>query len=301
MIVTASAPVRIDLAGAWTDCSPFSDTFGGATVTIAVAPRVFGTLETRENRDAIIEPGEGVTVSYHSPVPTGAGLGSSAAMNVVWLAMVRRADTGSLAEKLRIAELAFKAEQMLGIMGGRQDQYSSACGGVRLYRFTAEGTEVVDPPVPDDCKQGVLERLVLLYTGRSRFSSKIHEDVWARFAAGDRDVLSALFELRASAEGAASVLSEGRLDGLGEILSLQTRLMLSLSQATYTPGLDELVGRAGDRVLGAKPTGAGGGGCVLLLCREPEDRPAVEQLGRERGWGPIPVTLDEVGLTVEVS
>lgn len=296
MVIRASAPVRIDLAGAWTDCAPFSDEFGGATLTIAVSPRVTGTFATGEGVDGL----EGATLTYSSPVPIAAGLGSSAAMNVVWLALARGLPVSTLEDRCRIAELAYATEQTLGIIGGRQDQYSSACGGIRLYRFQREGTTTARVEVPAPVLDALLSRLVVLFTGRSRLSSAIHRDVWSRFSEGDPGVISALRALRASAERCAAGLEAGDLAALGEVLNEQTRLMLALSPATRTPGLEEVASLAGDLVLGAKPTGAGGGGCVLLLCTDPDARCVVARLGRDRGWREIPVTLDDTGLTVEV-
>lgn len=300
MVVRASAPVRIDLAGAWTDCAPFAEAFGGATLTAAIGPRVTGVFEHREDRDAMLTPDEGAVLQYRSPVPVGAGLGSSAAMNVVWLALVRQQPVQGFVERKAIAELAYETERTLGILGGRQDQYSSACGGLRLYRFLRGEVQAVDVAADPATREALRERLVLLYTGRSRYSSRIHAGVWERFAAGEREVVTALLALRDSAEEARLRIEEADLAGLGNILSRQTDLMLDLSHATYTPGLDGLVGRLGSRLLGAKPTGAGGGGCALLLLREPADRCAVSQAGAEQGWQEIPLVWDDEGLAVTI-
>jgi D-glycero-alpha-D-manno-heptose-7-phosphate kinase len=300
VVVRASAPVRIDLAGAWTDCAPFAEAFGGATLTAAIALRITGVFEHREDHEALLAPEGGATLQYSSPAPVGAGLGTSAAMSLVWLALVRQQPVHGLAERAALAELAYETERTLGILGGKQDQYSAACGGLRLYRFGRDEVEVVDVSVGPATRADLLERLVLLYTGRSRYSSRIHADVWERFAAGDCGVVAALLELRDSAEEARLSIEEGDLAALGRTLSRQTGLMLGLSEATHTPGLDDLATGLEGRLLGAKPMGAGGGGCVLLLVRGPADRGPVLQATAERGWQEIPLAWDDEGLSVTI-
>ncbi len=291
MVFRASAPVRVDLAGAWTDCRPFAEAFGGATLTAAIRPRIEGTFRLEE------EGAPGARLEYRSPVPVGAGLGSSAAMNVVWLALVRQAPITDLAERLAIAELAYETERTLGIVGGKQDQYSSACGGLRLYRFTGDSVAAEEIALPDGTRDALRDRLLLFYTGRSRLSSRIHVGVWERFAAGRREVVDALLALRDSAEEAQCALREANLGTVGKILSRQTDLMLDLSDATRTPGLADLVGRLGSSLLGAKPTGAGGGGCVLALVDEPASGAALRAEARALAWREIPLEWDDQGLT----
>ena len=77
---------------------------------------------------------EGLSVSYQSDLPSGSGLGTSSALNVVWLSLVKSQITSD-EDRGRIAELAYKLEEMLGILGGKQDQYAAAYGGFNAMTF----------------------------------------------------------------------------------------------------------------------------------------------------------------------
>lgn len=292
MIVRASAPVRIDFAGAWTDCPAFADLHGGATLTAAIGPRVEGVFEVPDSD----EPSR---LTYTSAAPVAAGLGSSAAMNVVWLGLARREPVRTLEEQARIAELAFEVERTLGILGGRQDQYSSACGGLRLYRFGAEGTVVGEALPASDAVEELFSRMVLLWTGRSRLSSRVHQSVWGRYAAGVGETRDALFGLRDSAPEALKAIVAGDLAEVGRLLDCQEAWMLALSPDTSVEGLDALRAELGGRLLGAKPTGAGGGGCVLLLVSEPRERAEALASAARLGWRELPLACDHAGLIVE--
>src|SRR5438128_2128271 len=132
MIITSRAPVRVDFAGAWTDVNIFARGAGGAVVNAAIDKYVEGRLETVE------DPGageEGMRVSYHSNLPAGSGLGTSSALNVCWLSLIQPEVEAGTEYRKRIAELAYQLEEILGILGGKQDQYAAALGGFNYTTF----------------------------------------------------------------------------------------------------------------------------------------------------------------------
>lgn len=93
--VEASAPVRCDLTGAYTDCPPAVD---------------------------------------REPVPPGTGLGTSAAQGVAVAAACTRY-VGHEVNRDAMAELAAAAERSADIAGGRQDQYAAVHGGAHLWQI----------------------------------------------------------------------------------------------------------------------------------------------------------------------
>ncbi len=75
---SSSSPVRVDLAGGWTDVGPYPGDFGGEVVNFAINLRVFA----RTGPDS----GDSET-QFEFPVPRGSGLGTSSAMNVALSAL----------------------------------------------------------------------------------------------------------------------------------------------------------------------------------------------------------------------
>lgn len=58
MIVCSRAPVRIDLAGGWTDVPPFADREGGAVVNLALGRYTYASVQQRAEPGVRIESGD---------------------------------------------------------------------------------------------------------------------------------------------------------------------------------------------------------------------------------------------------
>ena len=313
MIIKSRAPVRVDFAGAWTDVPYFSEPFSGATVNAAIKLYVEGELDAYEEEEEGLEPERvvsgpsgkyraagraGLSVNYQSRVPAGSGLGTSATLNVVWLALVRREPVTSVEDKMQIAALAYDIEKVLGIIGGKQDQYASAVGGINLFEFGEEVRRVPVEMSKERIKE-LEERLVLCYTGKPRLSSNIHRNVWGNFRAGTRETVRALFTLRDGAYQAKDYLESGELEELGKLMTVQFEEMKKLDGSTSNEQIEELFELAGPMIWGGKPCGAGGGGCLLFLGKTAEQAQALAgELGK-RELAVIDLEFDFEGLRVE--
>ncbi len=310
MTITSRAPVRVDFAGAWTDVAYFSDAFQGATCNAAIKLYVEGELDVSEHDQVstaqlLAEAPEsdlgaaqaGLRVSYESQVPAGSGLGTSATLNVVWLSLARREAVTTVDEKMEIAALAYDVEKILGIIGGKQDQYASAVGGINLFEF---GQEVRRVPVDmtDDQIEQLQQQLVLCYTGKPRLSSNIHKNVWGNFRAGKKETVQALFTLRDSAYQAKDYLESGELEQFGQLLTRQFDAAKQLDASTSNEQIEELFELAGPRIIGGKPCGAGGGGCILFLAKSTQDARALEEELQKKQLATIDLQFDFEGLCV---
>ena len=78
--VEVVVPVRVDLAGGWTDVQPYTGDFGGEVVNFAINRYIRNVME--KDADGRIR------VEYSSDIPTGSGLGTSGAMNVGLIATI---------------------------------------------------------------------------------------------------------------------------------------------------------------------------------------------------------------------
>ena len=94
----SSAPLRVDLAGGWTDVPPYPTDFGGEVVNFAINHRV-SVKKRKEVENSDLE--------FDFPVPRGSGLGTSSAMNVALAALNSSSQLENLDE---IAEQAFLTE-----------------------------------------------------------------------------------------------------------------------------------------------------------------------------------------------
>lgn len=295
--------MRIDFGGGWTDVETFAHAAGGAVVNAKIDRYVTGTLEAVEEGVAGPAPPEhgegheGLRIAYGLELPAGSGLGSSAALNVVWLSLVNRRVVGD-EDRKRIAELAYGLEAMLGILGGRQDQYAAALGGFNLMRFGAGGVEVEPLAVPAAAVRELEARSLLCSTGQPRLSGSIHEHVWGAFRAGRPETVRALYGLREVALAMVPTLLAGDLPSFADLLSENWEHQRALHPSVSNPRIDALFEAARTAgALGGKACGAGGGGCLYFVC-EPGRRQAVAAALAAAGARPIRFAFEFAGLTL---
>jgi D-glycero-alpha-D-manno-heptose-7-phosphate kinase len=315
----AAAPVRLDFAGGWTDVPPYSTREGG--VVVAAAIQLFAHAEVRPGGESYRLVSEDIgatldladtaalssesqlpllraglrmlpvghcTLATRSDAPPGSGLGSSGALDVAIVAALAAA-RGEHLDVRTLADLACRLEGIeAGIPGGRQDQFAAAYGGfLRLDFRDPEAT--VEPLEIDQAFAAELERRMLLcYTGASRFSGATIGRVMRAYERGDADVARALDGIRAVAEATAEALRAGDLAGFGELLSENWRLQQRLDPGMCTPDmacLEREMRSAG--ALGGKAAGSGAGGSMFFLAGD--DPSAAIEAVRALGMRLLPV------------
>jgi D-glycero-alpha-D-manno-heptose-7-phosphate kinase len=213
-----------------------------------------------------------------SEVPPGTGLGSSAATCVSVINVIA-ALQGLRLPAHTMAELAFAIEsEELHAPVGKQDQFAAAYGGVNCITFHPDGAVTVEPVRAAPKTLACLNRrLMLFYTGTRRSGWAILQEQRAHTAQARRPVLAALHEIKALALEMKAALEADDLDAFGELLHRAWEHKKRLASGITTSQIDVAYETA--RACGAaggKITGAGGGGYLLLYCRE-EQQPAVEQ------------------------
>ena len=320
-VVRASAPVRLDFAGAWTDVPPFSAREGGVVVNGAIGLRTEVVLEISgplirleaEDTGAVVEcvdaggligdgrldlhkaalrmfPVQGnLTLRSRSAAPAGAGLGGSGALDVALVACLARARDEHW-DARELAEHAWHLEAVeAGLPGGRQDQLAAAYGG--FHRFTFRDPDVgVEPITLAPAFADALARHVLLcYTGETRASGATISRVSSAYEKGDRVVTGALRALKDLAGAMADVLRSGDLAGVGRILNQNWERQLELDAGMRTPAmarLEQALSAAGS--LGGKAAGAGAGGSMFFVVGDDVARAAAA--AREAGADVLSVT-----------
>src|SRR5207245_133704 len=117
-----------------------------------------------------------------------------------------------------IAEMACRLSEMLGILGGKQDGYAAALGGIHYFSFNGTvKAQRLDLPLP--FQDEMRSRLVLVYSGKSRLSGSIHEHVWSRYREGNHPVRAALDGLKRVATEMTDALGRQNLDDFSNMLS----------------------------------------------------------------------------------
>ncbi len=320
----ARAPVRFCDLGGWTDTRivPRGAVLNFAVrlythVTVAAASGTGITLESLDTgeRCHLTDPGRvvfdgvldllkaavarsgvgaegGLTVRVRSDAPPGSGLGSSAALGVAAVAALAayRGRPVSPDEAAREAQLL--EVRGLGLECGVQDQFAAAHGGVNFLEVEYPDARVFPVQLSQPVRRELEDRLVLVYTGRSHFSSAVHRKVIAEADRhrGDFD------RLAAAAVAGRDALLAGDLGAFAAAMNDNWSAQKALHPDITTPEIEALH-RAVGKAVGFKANGAGGGGTVTILAgpgRGPDVRRAAEGLGMRV----LPALIDDAGLQV---
>lgn len=298
----ASAPVRLDFAGAWTDVSPFASAEGGVVVNAAIglrahaeltvggesyllrsddledhqefaSPQQFardGRLDLLKAAIRELDPGP-CQLRTRSEAPPGSGLGSSGAM-VVALAAVLDAARGEHRNPAGLAEAGYHLETVEAKhAGGKQDQYAGAFGGFHRFAFGAHAVEVTPLALDPEFADELARHMIVCYTGQTRVSGNTIARVMQAYARHDHHVVDALRSLVGIADRMAEALLAADLTQVGTLLSANWREQLRLDRAMCTPdmaALEEALMTAG--AIGGKAAGAGAGGSMFFVVTDPE-------------------------------
>lgn len=237
----------------------------------------------------------GVEIITRCDAPAGAGLGSSASMGVA-LCGVIASQTDNLILPCEFAEYASEIERVeLGILGGKQDQYLSAYGGINFMEFNGEEVRINRLPLKKSILRELEKHLVLCYTGNSRLSSDIHERVVRNFKNGEQHTLNAIWELKRIPLEMKNELIWANFSGFAELMSANWECQKQLDSSVTNPFIDEIFNLAMDNgAAGGKACGAGGGGCLIFYC--PDTEHIVRKKLQEKGMQIIDFTFDFDGL-----
>ena len=204
-----------------------------------------------------------VVVEATTELPAGGGLGCSAALGVaIARAVAPEASDDEIREHAMAWERIFH-----GNPSGVDAAVATLGGAVQFVR--RDGTSTIETLAP-------LGSLVFAigHSGVASSTRTMVESV-ARQRAERPAAVAATFEaIGAVVAGVRAALEAGDRVALGRLLDENQKLLATL--ALSTPDLDAMCESARDAgALGAKLTGAGGGGCVLALA---ESRAAAERI-----------------------
>ena len=238
-----------------------SQGFQAGTSELAPVSRVVGTVA---EEFSVRQP---VSVSVSSSVPTGAGLGSSAATMVALAAALSRFHSLHLGVE-DVVRLSMVGEKEIHGRPSGVDPAVCALGGVILFRPGARPRRVTFKGS---------RSLVVSYSGINRETrgqiGRVSETKGRYPSYFDRLARSVS---QMSIE-AAGMLAEDDGEGLGEELTANHAILSSLGVSNPTlDGMVDLMSSMG--AYGAKLTGGGGGGSVVAVAPKAKEKNLVSGL-----------------------
>ena len=264
---TAFAPGKLILSG------EHSVVYGYSALAMAVDRGITVTLDKRNGKTicpqaderlqqalSLVLPSHGLHVSFHSDLPIGRGMGSSAALSIA----IQRA-----LAKHEERTLTFEEEFELGMIMERffhgqpsgVDHTVSSLGRGVLYR-KEQGKPLIQPfDIPNF-------KLLVIDSGSAGNTAELVHQVKRNHHKDS--IKQGIEDIGSVTQDIIRELQQPTFNpnNLGRLFSRNHELLQTIGVST--PTLDLLVNEALDKgALGAKLSGAGGGGIVFALVEEP--------------------------------
>jgi len=227
---------------------------------------------------------QGLDIEIDSSIPLAAGLGSSASVAVSVIAALSRL-LGLRTSREEIRELAYIPERIVHGKPSGIDQTTATHGGVIAFSLD-KGFEAINA-----------RRDIPIVIGNTGITRSTGEQV-AKVRSISQERPSE-FNIVATHAGeistkARQAIEKGKLRRLGELMNDNHDLLKWLSLSNRK--LEELISAArSSGALGAKLTGAGGGGCMIALVEPGVEREVAEAITKS-GGEPFTVKTDREGV-----
>ncbi len=334
MIIEASAPTRVDLAGGTIDIPPlFLFHEGAATVNFAVSLLAHCRIETRDDDRILLEsvdrelkfettldriaelkdepslellsklvyffkPETGFTMITESEAPAGAGLAGSSTLNIACIGALNKL-VGDRYTPERFIPIAANVEcQVIKVPTGYQDYYSAQYGGAACIHFGPAG---MDREALEIDIETLERRIVVCYTGEPRNSGTNNWEITKRHIDGDGELFEIFDGVRDLSLAMRKALMKSDWDAVGQILHDAHPHRKRLSPHITTPQMDMLIDKAlANGAIAPKVCGAGGGGCIAFFCEDGRKADVEKALAAEQGAEVLDWRLYPDGLVVSV-
>lgn len=233
---------------------------------------------------------------YDSDLPARSGLGTSSSF-AVGMIEAFYALKGKYADKKKLADDAIYLERVLcAESGGIQDQIAASFGGLNRINFSRDGYTVNPVIISPERKKALNDKLMLFFTGMSRFSSDIQKGTEKSM----KEKTNELIEMYHLVDEAEKILTDKSksLDDFGLLLDHTWKLKRGISSGISTNSIDEqyeYAMKAG--ALGGKLLGAGGGGFLLFYVPEEKQESVKSAL---KGQLHVPFNFENDGTKIIV-
>jgi D-glycero-alpha-D-manno-heptose-7-phosphate kinase len=319
-VIVTQTPLRVGLVGGGTDFPDYYREHRGRVLNAAIDKYVFVIVKQRFDdeiyvnysrkeivsrvedlehelvREALHMAGirKGVEITTLADIPSaGSGLGSSSSVTVGLLHALfayqgRQVSAEELAERACAIEIDRCRKPI-----GKQDQYAAAFGGVCDLQFGRGDRVVVDQlEMAPAIRRNLQAEMLLFFTGITRSADTILSEQ----SANTTRRLPELAQLQGLAEEASRGLRLGDVEALGKAMRKSWDAKRALASGVTNPQIDEAVEAALEAgATGAKVTGAGGGGFLLVLCPLENQRAVRERLSHMKE---LPIKIEPYGSRV---
>jgi len=211
-------------------------------------------------------------------------------------------------DKSEIGHRTLVLEQLLTTGGGWQDQFGGVLGGIKLLQ-TVRGFDQ-NPQVrwlPDAVytQPEYAQCHLLYYTGITRTAKKILAEIVRRMFLNHGGEISQLRAMKAHAMDMYEAIQRQDFTTMGRLIGKTWQQNQQIDCGTNPDGVRRITELVDDLCLGYKLPGAGGGGYLYMVAKDPEAAARIKQIIHSSQTNPnarfVDMTLSKRGLQVSRS
>ncbi len=247
--------------------------------------------------DLKIDKRNGYIININSDLPPGIGLGTSAAISVGTITLCELLNNGIVIDaiekaKERIAYLAWKTEQRVQGIASPMDTFTITFGGLRY----------IDPNIlqakPIDISKEI--HILIGATERKSITAELVRKVRMLKEKNPLLIDSIMNNIGYVVTEAYKALVDGDWDYLGMLMNINHGFLEALGVVDEKHStIIHILRKMG--ALGAKTSGAGGGGAFIALARSYEDLNTIELVAKALGAYIVAKNIHKNGVTAKVS
>ena len=224
--------------------------------------------------------GSGIEITLLSAIPAGSGLGTSSILAATVLGALN--DFCGLGwDKNEIGHRTLMLEQMLTTGGGWQDQFGGVLGGVKLLqtgRGFAQNPQVRWLPTDLWTQPEYRPCHLLYYTGITRTAKSILAEIVRRMFLNHGDELRLLRQMKAHTLDMYEAIQQNDFMRMGQLVRKTWTQNQLLDSGTNPESVEALTRLIDNLCLGYKLPGAGGGGYLYMIAKDPEAAARIKQI-----------------------
>ena len=251
--------------------------------------------------------GSGIEITLLSAIPAGSGLGTSSILASTLIGAL--ADFCGLGwDKHEIGNRTLILEQLLTTGGGWQDQYGGILPGIKLLQTQSGFSQrPVVRWLPDTFfRQPDLQMCHLLYyTGITRTAKQILAEIVQGMFLNSATHLNILAQMKQHAFHLFDAIQLGNFHEYGTLIRETWQQNKALDAGTEPPLITQLCQQIDDLCLGYKLPGAGGGGYLYMVAKDPQAAARIRKTLTSHPLTPssrfVDMTLSDKGLQISRS
>lgn len=301
--IIVKSPTRVDLAGGTLDMWPLYLLVGEA-VTVNVAIDIFTTAEIHPLEDSQIvldskdlnltkkyanlqeclsdtdprmtllqaqirywKPQRGFILKTQSDSPVGGGLGGSSSLTISCMKAFQQFTSADKKDVYQMVRVASNIEaQILNTPTGTQDYFPAITGGLSILQYGIDGVQQETQSIDQST---FAENFLLVYTGKAHHSGLNNFEVLQNAVNKNAKTIQALNDIKVIANDMAQVCRKKDWNQLTHLFQREYEARIRLAPSFSSPEIEQLAEVSLKNGASAvKICGAGGGGCVLIWCKD---------------------------------